>query len=110
MSQPSVLLARLASVAVLLVTVVTLGLGGCGDDISGRVSCMSAESCGDPTDMSHPECCGGYCVAISPGCTSGYRYITSEPEFGECVETSMCPITADMTVTADMSKRVDGGK
>ena len=98
-------LRRFLRVALVVLALGSIGsLAACGDDLSGRVGCTTADDCGQPLGMLTVECCGGYCMAASVGCTSGYRYITSEPEVGECVAMETCPITADMTVAEDMSK------
>ncbi len=114
MASCSARLRKLSSLALVILGLVGVGvgvLGGCGDDIMERVACTTATQCGLPTDMTNLACCGGYCVAPSVGCTSGYRYITSEPEFGDCVEGQMCPIAADLSVAADLSMpNADAGK
>jgi hypothetical protein len=100
-------LARLSSLSLLvgaLGLVGLAGLGGCGEDFNDRVSCTTANDCGLPTDMTERECCGGFCMSVAPGCDSGYRYITSEPGFGDCVVAPMCAVKPDMSIPIDMSK------
>jgi hypothetical protein len=79
---------------------------GCGQDFNDRVACQSASECGVPVTSSDMivkvECCAGYCAAVSPGCDSAYRYVTSEPGFGDCFAAPMC-IPPDLSITADMS-------
>jgi hypothetical protein len=49
---------------------------------------------------SRVECCGGSCVLSSVGCDSGWRYLTVEPGYGECVATSLCaPLDMSTHVT-----------
>jgi len=83
-------------------------LSGCREDFNDRVSCTTAADCGFPTDMTERECCGGFCMAAvgggGSGCDSGYRYITSEPGFGDCVVAPMCTPHPDLSVPIDMSK------
>ncbi len=96
-------LTRLALLAVLAGGGV---LTGCGDDYNNHVACTTAAECGLPTDMTTAECCGGFCMAVSAGCDSGYRFLTTEPGFGECVVDPMCPAPpADMAVPIDMAKK-----
>lgn len=102
-------MAYLARISMSLVTLTCVfALSGCGEDYNDRVSCTTAEDCGFPTDMTDRECCGGFCMAAigggGSGCDSGYRYITSEPGFGDCVVAPMCPVQPDMSVPIDMSK------
>ncbi len=98
-------LARLSlHLATFVVLCAAFGLAGCGEDFNDRVSCATASDCGLPTDMTERECCGGFCMSVAPGCDSGYRYITSEPGFGDCVVAPMCAAKPDMSVPIDMSK------
>jgi len=76
-------------------------LGGCGDDFNDRVACSVPSDCGLPADMTERECCSGFCVALAPGCDSGYRYITSEPGFGDCAVSPMCKVSPDLSVPLD---------
>lgn len=76
---------------------------GCGDEIGTPATCSTAADCNVSDGMFVPECCAGFCVAASPGCDSGYRYVTTEPEIGECVVSPMCPAALDMSIPRDMS-------
>jgi len=99
-------LARLALTCSFVTCALGLGavLAGCGEDFNDRVSCTTPADCGLPTDMTERECCGGFCMAVSAGCESGYRYITSEPGYGDCVVAPMCAAKPDMSIPMDMSK------
>ena len=87
-----------------LICLFGLGASGCGDEISQLVSCSTASDCPKPLGMVEVECCGGSCVGAAAGCDSGYRFITSEPEVGECAAKVMCAARADMSVAQDLSK------
>jgi hypothetical protein len=71
---------------------IALGLGGCGNSLA-HVSCSATADCVAPAmslAASHVECCGGSCVLSSVGCDSGWRYLTVEPGYGECVSVAVC--------------------
>jgi hypothetical protein len=75
-----------------LIAAAVLLLAGCGNDLA-PVSCSSGSDCILPSMslfLSRVECCGGSCVLASVGCDSGWRYLTMEPGYGECVAASVC--------------------
>src|SRR5436190_2208690 len=85
----------------LLVLALGVTAAGCSDAISQRVSCNTATECPMPrgpadAGLLYPECCAGYRVVSTPGCDTGYRFVTSEPEVGECAAEPMCTAGPDM--------------
>jgi hypothetical protein len=96
-----------------LLVVFTLLVAGCGQDITSSVSCSTDSDCrtpdktgtlfqdgGDPAFL--PVCCDKICALPAGGCESGYRYLTSEPSYGNCIADPMClPLTVpDMSMPA----------
>jgi hypothetical protein len=82
---------RVLCLAVLLLA------AGCGSP--GNVSCKADAECvtrslaivpADASPSAVPRCCDGMCLLPSPGCDSGFRYLTDEPAFGVCAGTSSC--------------------
>jgi hypothetical protein len=76
----------------LLAIAIGLVFAGCGNSLA-HVSCSANADCLAPAmslSASRVECCGGSCVLASVGCDSGWRYLTVEPGYGECVSTAMC--------------------
>jgi len=94
---------------------------GCGDEVLAQKSCDTDDDClkiaGDVYDQdsgvgSPPACCNKVCVVESSGCDTdqygcSYRFLTTLPGYGQCVEEPMCPAPSndeDMTVvTTDMA-------
>ncbi len=88
----------------------SLALTGCGDEVTDHLPCSAASECVISTHLSGgqaaTECCAGYCVTTAIGCDTGYRYIRSDRDVGECVPTATCPTVmreADMSVAEDLS-------
>jgi hypothetical protein len=90
----------------------SLVLSGCPEDFQGKISCSTNNDCTSKTgtlfsDASAPEflpmCCSGQCVLPAGGCETGFRYLTNEPAYGECVaEDPMCPAPPDMAMEEEM--------
>jgi hypothetical protein len=98
-----------ASISTLSLIVFVSLVAGCGTDIASKVTCGSSKDCltaagtlfaADASVYGLPVCCndsgGGGMVCLLPintdptlanpnGCDSGFRYLTSEPSFGDCV-------------------------
>jgi hypothetical protein len=101
-------LALLSGIALSLV------VAGCGQDFQGKTSCSSNNDClakastlfsdAAPVDDSLlPMCCSQVCVLPSGGCDTGYRYLTSDPGYGDCVkEDPMCPALPDMAMEEEL--------
>jgi hypothetical protein len=102
------------------VVVLLASVAGCGTDIASKTVCSQDSDCmkssgnlfeADASVDFLPKCCteaGGMKVCVLPvvGCDSGYRYLTSQPGYGDCVPAPMCPMApADMTMPppVDMS-------
>jgi hypothetical protein len=86
-------------------------VAGCGQDFVGKISCSTNAEClsaaaglfDDASPASAlPMCCGGICVLPAGGCEPqpsdniGYRYLTNDPGYGNCVSADpMCPIAPE---------------
>lgn len=90
---------------------IALLLAACGDNLA-HVQCTSGADCILPSMslfLSRVECCGGSCILASVGCDSGWRYLTVEPGYGECVATTMCG-ALDMSIPRDLAPPLDLGR
>lgn len=99
-----------------LLSVVTLtaALSGCGSDVASKIMCNTGDDTAclkaggslfdqDASVFALPQCCSGVCVMASPGCDTGFRYLTSQPSFGECATmVMMCKTAPDMSALPDM--------
>lgn len=88
-----------------------VALVGCGDEVSEHLACSAASECAISTDLSGsqaiPDCCSGFCMVASSGCDSGYRYVRSDKDIGECVVSATCTVPEpeqDMSVPVDLSE------
>jgi hypothetical protein len=81
---------------------------GCGSDVASKIMCNDQAAClkvaaplfvdRDASVGALPECCAQVCVLPTLSCDSGFRYLTSQPGYGDCVGGSaQCIVPPDMT-------------
>jgi hypothetical protein len=104
-----------ALLGLLSVVTLTAALSGCGNDVASKIMCNEGDDAAcmkagaalfdvDASVSALPRCCTGVCVLSSPGCDSGYRFLTSMPSFGDCAPMVMCKAGPDMSVPRDMTE------